>query len=267
MLGLAQADAQGNLNVSKFGNRLAGAGGFINISQNAKKVVFVGTFTAGDLQCRVEHGRLHIQSEGTQRKFVQQVEHRTFSARESRRRGQQVLYVTERCVFQLTGSPDAPALELIELAPGVDLQRDVLAQMDFRPLISAQLKLMAAVLFAVKPMGLRERLLTTPLAERLQLDAANRLLFINFEGLAVDNLEDVSAIESQVTALLEPLGERVEVVVNYDSFTIAPSLMDVYTQMVKQLRQRFYSRVTRYGSSGFLKARLEARSNFPVSKN
>ena len=261
VLGLAQADAQGNLNVSKFGSRLAGAGGFINISQNAKKVVFVGTFTAGDLQCSVDHGRLHIQSEGTQRKFVQQVEHRTFSARESRKRGQQVLYVTERCVFQLTGSPDDPALELIELAPGVDLQRDVLAQMDFVPLISAQLKLMAPALFSEKSMGLRATLLTTPLAERFELDAANQLLFINFEGLAVDKLEDVSAIESLLTALLEPLGNRVAVVVNYDSFTIAPALMDAYTQMVTQLRQRFYSRVTRYGSGGFLKARLELRNS------
>jgi len=263
VLGLAQADAQGNLNVSKFGDRLAGAGGFINISQNAKKVVFVGTFTAGDLQCRIEDGRVHIQSEGTQRKFVQQVEHRTFSARESLKRGQQVLYVTERCVFELAGTPDTPALELIELAPGVDLQRDVLALMDFCPLISPQLRAMESALFAPEPMGLRERLLVTPLAERLELDPRHQLLFINFEGLAVDRMEDVSAIESQVTALLEPLNARVAVVVNYDSFTIAPSLMDAYADMVQQLKRRFYSRVTRYGTGGFLKARLDARNNVP----
>jgi propionate CoA-transferase len=259
VLGLAQADAQGNLNVSKFGPKLAGAGGFINISQNAKTVVFVGTFTAGDLQLGIEEGRLHIRSEGTQRKFVGQVAHRTFSARESRRRGQRVLYVTERCVFQLAGTPQAPVLELIELAPGVDLQRDVLAHMDFCPQISPQLKLMDAALFADAPMGLRQRLLTTPLAQRLELDVAHRLLFINFEGLAVDDMIDVSAIESQVTALLEPLKERVAVVVNYDSFTIAPALIDAYSAMVQQLKRRFYSRVTRYGTGGFLKARLEAR--------
>ncbi len=158
-LGLAQADAQGNLNVSKFGGRLSGAGGFINISQNAKKVVFVGTFTAGDLQVTVGNGRLDILKEGGQHKFVAQVEHRTFSAREALKRGQQVRYITERCVFQLVQGPAGPALELIEIAPGIDLQRDILAHMDFAPLVSPQLKPMDATLFDVAPMGLRDQML------------------------------------------------------------------------------------------------------------
>jgi propionate CoA-transferase len=119
---------------------------------------------------------------------------------------------------------------------------------------------MDAALFAPEPLGLRARLLATPLATRLELDSAHRLLFINFEGLAVDAMEDVDAIESQVTALLEPLKERVAVVVNYDSFTIAPALLDAYTHMVTRLKRRFYSRVTRYGTGGFLKARLSAKS-------
>jgi propionate CoA-transferase len=264
-LGLAQADAQGNLNVSKFGDRLAGAGGFINISQNAKKVVFVGTFTAGDLLVGMADGKLQIECEGSQRKFVEQVEHRTFSARESRKRGQQVLYVTERCVFQLAGTADEPALELIELAPGVDLQRDVLDQMAFAPMISPHLKAMEVALFCEEPLGLRERMLATPLAKRLDLDLDNHLLFINFEGLSLDNMEDVNAVETEVSALLAPLKERVAVVVNYDRFNIAAPLLDAYTHMTQRLNQRFYSRITRYGTGGFLKARLAASSRAPIA--
>ncbi|OGB81463.1 MAG: hypothetical protein A2535_02930 [Burkholderiales bacterium RIFOXYD2_FULL_59_8] len=79
----------------------------------------------------------------------------------------------------------------------------------------------------------------------------------------MDNMDDVNAIESHVTALLTPLKERVVVVVNYDSFTIAPALIDPYSLMVQQLKRRFYSRVTRYGTGGFLKARLEARGPSP----
>ena len=264
VLGLAQADAEGNLNVSRFGPRLAGAVGFINISQNAGTVVFVGTFTAGDLDVSVQDGRLHILREGTTRKFVAQVEHRTFSGREACRRGQRVLYVTERCVFELKpggGDDGQGRLELIEIAPGINLERDVLAQMDFMPAISPQLRLMDAALFLDEPIGLRHRLLATPLAQRFELDRAHSMLFINFEGLAVDSAADIEAIEQQITALLaplEPLGERVAAVVNYDSFSILPRLIDDYSAMVQRLSARYYSRVTRYGTGGFLKARLEA---------
>jgi propionate CoA-transferase len=258
VLGLAQADAQGNLNVSRFGPRLAGAGGFINISQNAKTVVMVGTFTAGGLHVTLQGGRLQIKSEGSTRKFVQAVEHRTFSGREACKRKQRVLYVTERCVFQLKPDGDQGCLELIEIAPGVDLERDILAHMDFMPSISENLKLMDISLFGEEPVGLRERLLATPLTKRCELDLDHKLLFINFEGLAVDEPEDIVNIEQHLTALLEPLGHRVAVVVNYDSCSILPPLIDDYSAMVKRLTDRFYSRVTRYGTGGFLKARLEA---------
>ena len=161
ILGMAQTDRHGNLNVSKFGPRLAGAGGFINISQSAKSVIFVGTFTTGNLLLTLADGQMGIRQEGDTRKFVSGVEHRTFSGAESLRRGQRILYVTERCVFQLVPDPEngGSALELIEIAPGIDLQRDVLNHMDFVPRIAQPLKTMDARLFKNEPMQLKTRLL------------------------------------------------------------------------------------------------------------
>jgi propionate CoA-transferase len=150
-LGLAQADEEGNLNVSKFGSKLAGAGGFINISQNAKKVVFVGTFTAGKLELTLANNKLKIVNEGNTRKFVKTVEHRTFSGRVAYASGRTVLYITERAVFRLC----ATGIELIEIAPHIDLEREVLAHMDFKPAISKDLKLMDTRIFADQPMGLK----------------------------------------------------------------------------------------------------------------
>ncbi|MDA8483920.1 acyl CoA:acetate/3-ketoacid CoA transferase [Pseudomonas resinovorans] len=150
-LGLAQADAEGNLNVSRFGSRLAGAGGFINISQNAKAVVFVGTFSAGAQDIRIEDSELRIVKDGDVRKFVREVEHRTFAGRLAAEADKPVLYVTERCVFRLTRE----GLELIEIAPGVDLERDILQRMDFRPIVREP-KLMDARLFREARIGLRE---------------------------------------------------------------------------------------------------------------
>ena len=253
VLGLAQADAQGNLNVSKFGTRLAGAGGFINISQAARKVVFVGTFTTGDLHVRVAEGKVHIDSEGSMKKFVREVEHRTFSGERARALGQRVLYVTERCVFQLA---TAGGLELIEIAPGIDLARDILAQMEFTPAISPQLRQMDASLFGAARMNLRERMLTLPLAQRIELDAQGKVLFITFEGLEVDTAQDIEAIEAEVARHVAPLGARVNVVVNYDHFSIRPELMDAYSAMVQRLTQRYYEHVTRYAASSFIRARL-----------
>ncbi len=258
ILGLAQADRHGNLNVSKFGSQLSGAGGFINISQNARTVVFVGTFTTGQLEVRLDDGRLTITHEGGARKFVQEVEHRTFSGAEALRRGQRVLYVTERAVFRLVAAADGVGgeLELFELAPGIDLTRDVLAHMAFVPRISPALVAMDTRLFSPDALGLRAQLLERPLTDRLTLDTDRRMLHIDFGGMQVNASTQIVAIAEAVQALLAPLGHRVDVVVNYDHFGIAPEFLDDYTTMVKHLSARFYDRVTRYGTTGFLKSRL-----------
>jgi propionate CoA-transferase len=251
-LGLAQVDRLGNLNVSKFGPKLAGAGGFINISQNAKKVIFVGTFGAGKLRIAIADGKLAILNEATARKFVEAVEHVTFSGAHATARGQSVLYVTERCVFVLADN----GLELIEVAPGIDIERDILALMDFKPSIPRDPALMDARIFREGVMDLRNDLVDIPLPRRFTYDEQQNLFFINFERLALRTSADIKAIEKAVESRLTSLGRRVYAIVNYDNFSILPELLDEYSAMVRSLTDRFYSGVSRYTTSGFLRIKL-----------
>ena len=251
-LGLAQVDRTGNLNVSKFGPKLAGAGGFINISQNAKEVVFVGTFAAGRQRIAVNDGRLAIVEEAKSRKFVDHVEHVTFSGPFAAARGQRVLYVTERCVFALR--PDG--LELTEVAPGIDIERDILSLMDFKPLIPREPSLMDARIFRDGPMDLRERLLTIPLDQRFSFDEEQNLFFINLERYPLRSKSEIDEIGRIVAARLGPLGRKVYAIVNYDNFSILPELLDDYSAMVRSLVDRFYVGVSRYTTSGFLRIKL-----------
>jgi propionate CoA-transferase len=241
-LGLAQVDRCGNLNVSRFGSRLAGAGGFINISQSAKAVVFVGTFMAGLLEVQVQHGRLAIVREGSVAKFVNAVEHRTFSGNAALKRGQRVLYVTERCVFQL-----APGgLELIEVAPGIDIDRDILAHIEFSPIVIDP-QPMDPSIFAHQPMGLRERMLAMPIEQRFAYDPKLRMLFVDFRRLTIATDRDVERIKAEVERHIGALGHKVYAIVNYRDCKIAPVVGASYRRMVEALETRCYLGVTRYG--------------------
>lgn len=151
-LGLAQCDKDGNVNVSKFGPKIAGCGGFINISQTAKKVVYCGTFTAGKSKIGVQDGKLIINEDSSVIKFIDNVEQVTFSGQYAYEVGQPVKYITERAVFELTEK----GLTLTEIAPGIDLNKDVLDKMDFKPHISEDLKLMDEKIFRAELMGLNK---------------------------------------------------------------------------------------------------------------
>ncbi|MEH6473018.1 MAG: CoA-transferase, partial [Halopseudomonas sp.] len=151
-LGMAQVNAQGDVNVSRFGSKIAGAGGFINISQNVRKLYFMGTFVSGDPGLSItDHGLQASDHSPDVVKFVRRVDHLTFSGRYAAQQGQMVYYITERCVFQLT----TEGIELVEIAPGLDLERDILSQMAFRPLIADNLKYSDIRLYQSAPMGIK----------------------------------------------------------------------------------------------------------------
>jgi propionate CoA-transferase len=250
-LGMAEVDAEGNVNVSKFGSRLAGAGGFINISQNAKTVVFVGTFTVG-AKFAIEDGRLIIVEDGTTAKFVKAVEQRTFSGAYAARRGQPVLYVTERCVFRL----GEEGLELVEIAPGIDVEKDILDHMDFKPIIRQPQRSMDRRIFRVQPMNLKGDLLRRPLHERLVYDPQKNLFFMNLEGHTIRSRKDIEELRGLIEARLAPLGKKVFTIVNYDNLTISPELLDDYMDMVKGVVDRYFSGMTRYTTAAFLRMKL-----------
>lgn len=150
-LGLAECDPAGNINVSRFGPKIAGCGGFINITQTSPVVVYCGTFTAGGLKLAIENGKLKILQEGKVKKFKDVVEQITFSAAYAKETGQKVIYVTERAVFELIDG----VLTLIEIAPGIDFEKDILGQMEFKPHVAENLKYMDERLFKQEIMGLK----------------------------------------------------------------------------------------------------------------
>jgi len=251
ILGMAEVDGEGNVNVSRFGTKLAGAGGFINISQNARKVVFAGTFTASGLDLRIEDGKLRIAQEGRAQKFGKCVQQVTFSGPVAARAGKTVMFVTERCVFQLTST----GLELSEIAPGIDIDRDILAHMGFRPTIG-QVREMDARIFRPDLLDLRSRLVDLDLTDRLAFDPERNILFLNFEGLHVRGSKDVTAIRETVTRKVEEIGKRVAVVVNYDSFRLDDDVAKEYADMVRDMEDAHYTRVSRYSTSAFMRIKL-----------
>ncbi|UWQ61850.1 malonate decarboxylase subunit alpha [Leisingera caerulea] len=251
-LGMAECDAEGSVNASRFGGRLNGCGGFINISQNSRAVVFAGTFTAGGLKVAVENGELRIVQEGRNKKFVRLIEQITFSGPYASQRSQPVLYVTERCVLQLTPK----GLELIEIAPGIDLQRDILDQMEFKPIIE-NVALMDSRIFRDEPMGLMNDLLNLNLSERVTYDAARHTMFLNLEGWSVRKKQDVEDLDRVLRNAFAKSGRDVNIVMNQNGFRIAEDLQDGYAASVGKTLEKNSASVAHYTTSAFMRLKMQ----------
>ena len=204
------------------------------------------------MQIACHDGKLQIVRDGDIQKFVKKVEHVTFSGDVARKSGKSVLYITERCVFRLVKD----GLELTEIAPGVDLEKDILGKMDFKPLMPKPPVLMDPRIFAAGPMELRDHILSIPLEQRFTYDETTNCFFVNLERFALRNEADIERIRQIVTDRIAPLGKRVYAIVNYDNFTIDPALLDEYSAMVRGLMDKYYAEVTRYTTSGFLRMKL-----------
>lgn len=249
-LGMAELDAQGNVNVSRFGNRVAGAGGFINISQTAREVVFVGTF-AHKARMSVADGGWKLEQDGAC-KLVPQVGQVTFSGAYARQKGQRVLYVTERAVF---GLGDA-GLVLLEVAPGIDAQRDVLDRLPFACERAAELRLMDPRLFGDEKIGLGQlgiktagqRLTTTPEGS----------MWLDLQGLSLHSTADVEAFERELRPHLLALPGKVKITVNYDRFRIADPALPAWLELVDRNRRDFFLESTRITSSALFRRRYQA---------
>jgi len=217
VLGMAEVDQHGNVNVSRFKDRFAGAGGFINISQNANKLVFVGTFTARGLRVECEDKELKITQEGSMGKFIKDVEQITFNGKYAAQLGQQVLYVTERCVFRLTKD----GLELAEVR-----------------------------------MKLRKQLINVRMSDRLTYDAEANTAYINLAGLAIESREQLKKHSKAMHKFFKNIGKKVNVISNFDGRTVAPKLSTAHADFLADLENKYYLSAARYTTSAFLRQKL-----------
>lgn len=240
-LGMAEMDARGHVNVSRFGNRVAGAGGFINISQNAGQVCFMGTF-ANKARIRFEDNALIIVEDGPC-KLVERVGQITFNGDYARQKGQRVLYVTERAVFSL----EPEGLVLVEIAPGVDLQTQVLDRLPFQVEVSPDLRRMDAAYFGKPKMGLT-RLGKRTVADRVRYRPEENVLYLNLEGLEFHSADQIHEFERQLVPCLNFSG-RVHAVINYDRFYLAEAAAAAWFDLVERNSQTYFSSSTRHSSS------------------
>jgi propionate CoA-transferase len=256
-LGAAEISACGDVNVSRMSkSRLTGPGGFIDITQSTNKLCFLTPFTTKGLaiSCQSD-GDLKIDKEGDVKKFVANVYEKTFSGEEAVRRGQRVYYVTERAVFRRSAS--YPTIELIEIAPGMDLQKDILDQMDFAPAISPNLCVMDKRIFKEPKMGALSDIFGS-LKDRCTYHENEHTIFLDLFGITINSEADIAWLVNGMAAILAPLVQAkgpVDFVVNYDGFDIRKGLDHQYTTLVRELLEKpYYKSVHRFAGKAFKRA-------------
>lgn len=258
-LGAAEISPSGDVNVSRMSKKkLTGPGGFIDIAMSTRSICFVTTFTAKGLNISAGNGELKIEEEGKVKKFVDSIYETTFSGNEAVRRGQKVFYVTERAVFRRTNDNDV--IELIEIAPGIDLQKDVLDQMSFTPAISPYLREMDPRIFTDRKMGAASDFFGS-LEDRVTYDEESNTIYMEMFGVVLNSEEDVEWFEVAMREVLRPYVEargKVNMISNYDGFELGRGLEDFYTEKIEAIQNDCYNSWTRYTGSAFQRAKLQS---------
>ncbi|KAJ9462464.1 Coenzyme A transferase [Diplonema papillatum] len=256
-LGMAEVDVHGNVNVTRVGNKLTGPGGFIDISQCTKRVTLMGTFTAGGLKTRAKDGKLVIEREGKMKKFVKKVKEITFSGKQAVERNQVISYVTERCVFVLTRD----GLALTEVAPGIDVQTQILDLMDFSPIVDLDvIREMNPKIFKEELMKVGKSSFDVSLDTRLNYDASNNTVYLDLSNMSITTPDAVQSIKEQIEAFhqrLEKKETKAHQVVNYDNFDITSELIPQWEAIAQDLSSRLCDSVRRYTGRAFRSHRLQ----------
>mmetsp|Transcript_74316 Transcript_74316/g.198515 ORF Transcript_74316/g.198515 Transcript_74316/m.198515 type:complete len:335 (-) Transcript_74316:86-1090(-) len=253
-LGMAQVDPKGDVNVTRVGPMLKGPGGFIDITQSTKRVNLVGSFTAGGLEVGVKDGKLVIVKEGKSKKFVKSIPEVCFSGENANSRKQLVHYITERAVFKLT--PEG--LELIEIAPGIDLQTQVLDQMEFKPIMK-NVRLMNPKIFRPERMKLLESLYSLDMKTRLHYSQSANTLYVDLHGVSITSPDQIATVEAAIQGWFDANPTQVKKVsafVNYDGFDCREELSSDFTEAAKRLQTNYYGSVRRVSSAGFARHKL-----------
>lgn len=252
-LGMAEVCPAGNVNVTRVGPKLTGPGGFVDISQCTKRVNLLGTFTAGGLEVAAADGKLTIVKEGKTKKFVKSVREVTFNGAGAFAKGQQVRYITERCVFSLTKG----GLELSEIAPGIDLQKQVLDLMDFRPLIRDPLPLMDPSIFHERLMQLQKRAYGMRIEGRLHHNKEAATAWIDLSDLQVTTRDELTDLKSSILTYFDKLGKKqYHAVVSYDKFDLVGPLVPEWLAFCETMARDYHLSVRRYATGTLTRHKL-----------